>query len=257
MTTRKRNDYLDLPSDEEDASVGYDSEDISNSRVAQGTKRRRTTAPERGSEDEDDDDDDASLDGENADAPDDLDEGELESQDDEDDESSTASQSKPPKTKPPPKDKASLLSSKPKPDLTTLARRAASAQSKSLKTGVCYLSRIPPFLKPSALRSLLTPYAPHGINRLFLTPEDPVLHKQRVKSGGNKKKHFTDGWVEFNSKRDAKIAAETLNTQIIGGKKGGWYHDDVWNIKYLKGFKWRHLTAVSYTHLTLPTKRIV
>jgi ESF2/ABP1 family protein len=28
----------------------------------------------------------------------------------------------------------------------------------------------------------------------------------------------------------------------VGGKKGGWYHDDVWNIKYLKGFKWHHLT---------------
>jgi len=241
MTTRKRNEYLDLPSDEEDGSVGYDSEDISNSKVLHGAKRRRTAAPERGSEDEDDDDV-VSVDGEDLDAPVDLDEEDPESQSEEEDGSKPPSQSKRSKTKPPSKDRAALSNLKPKPDLTTLARRAASAQSKSLKTGVCYLSRIPPFLKPSALRSLLTPYAPHGLNRLFLTPEDPVLHKQRVKSGGNKKKHFTDGWVEFHSKRDAKIAAETLNTQIIGGKKGGWYHDDVWNIKYLKGFKWRHLT---------------
>ena len=28
----------------------------------------------------------------------------------------------------------------------------------------------------------------------------------------------------------------------IGGKKGNYYHDDVWNMKYLKGFKWHHLT---------------
>jgi ESF2/ABP1 family protein len=64
-----------------------------------------------------------------------------------------------------------------------------------------------------------------------------------VKSGGNKKKSFTDGWVEFASKREARIAAETLNGNIIGGKKGGFYHDDLWNIKYLKGgFKWSHLT---------------
>ena len=163
MTTRKRNEYLDLPSDEEDGSVGYDSEDISNSRVSRGTKRRRTTAPERGREDEDDDDDDddddASLIEEDAYAPVDLDDDEAESQDDEDDASNTQSQLKLPKSKPPPKDKASLSKPTAQPDLTKLARRAASAQSKSLKTGVCYLSRIPPFLKPSALRSLLTPYA--------------------------------------------------------------------------------------------------
>lgn len=29
---------------------------------------------------------------------------------------------------------------------------------------------------------------------------------------------------------------------IAGGKKRNFYHDDMWNIKYLKGFKWRHLT---------------
>lgn len=27
-----------------------------------------------------------------------------------------------------------------------------------------------------------------------------------------------------------------------GGKKRNFYHDDMWTIKYLKGFKWRHLT---------------
>ena len=27
----------------------------------------------------------------------------------------------------------------------------------------------------------------------------------------------------------------------VGGKKGGWYRDDVWNAKYLKGFTWGDL----------------
>ena len=27
----------------------------------------------------------------------------------------------------------------------------------------------------------------------------------------------------------------------MGGKKGGWYRDDVWNAKYLKGFTWGDL----------------
>ncbi|KAI5308267.1 Activator of basal transcription 1, partial [Ascosphaera atra] len=52
---------------------------------------------------------------------------------------------------------------------------------------------------------------------------------------------YADGWVEFASKKTAKLCAQTLNANIVGGKKGGWYHDDLWNMKYLKGFKWSDL----------------
>jgi hypothetical protein len=33
-----------------------------------------------------------------------------------------------------------------------------------------------------------------------------------------------------------------LDHDFPGGKKSGFYHDDLWTIKYLKGFKWTHLT---------------
>lgn len=36
--------------------------------------------------------------------------------------------------------------------------------------------------------------------------------------------------------------AQALNNNIIGGKKRNFYHDDMWNLKYLKGFRWDHLT---------------
>ncbi|KAI9723982.1 MAG: hypothetical protein M1812_000700 [Candelaria pacifica] len=116
----------------------------------------------------------------------------------------------------------------------------ARSQRATKKTGVIYLSRVPPFMKPQTVKHLLSPFG--TIGRIFLSPEDSTAHTRRVKSGGNKKRSFTDGWVEFLDKKDAKVVAETLNARIIGGKKGGWYHDDVWNIKYLKGFKWHHLT---------------
>ena len=128
--------------------------------------------------------------------------------------------------------------------MPTTKSKATSAgdDSQRKKSGVIYISRVPPFMKPTTLRNLLSSHAPKGLGRLFLTPEDPTSHAQRARSGGNKKRSFIDGWVEFNSKREAKRCVEALNTRIIGGKKTGWYHDDVWNLKYLKEFKWSHLT---------------
>ncbi|KAK4454458.1 RNA-binding ATPase activator esf2 [Podospora aff. communis PSN243] len=108
------------------------------------------------------------------------------------------------------------------------------------KSGVVYVSRIPPYMNPGKLRSLLEPYG--KINRLFLAPEDPAARTRRIKSGGNKKRNFTEGWVEFVRKKDAKKACELLNAQTIGGKKGTYYRDDIWNLLYLSGFKWHNLT---------------
>jgi len=41
--------------------------------------------------------------------------------------------------------------------------------------------------------------------------------------------------------------ALALNNTPIGGKKRDYYSQDIWNIKYLKKFKWHHLTEkISY-----------
>jgi ESF2/ABP1 family protein len=56
-------------------------------------------------------------------------------------------------------------------------------------------------------------------------------------NGGNGSKQFVEGWVEFADKSVAKSVATSLNLRPIGTKKGDYYHDDLWNLKYLKGFK--------------------
>lgn len=138
-------------------------------------------------------------------------------------------------------DKAEYLSDERNGSSKPLLRKNLITTTTAIKrSGVIYLSRIPPYMKPRKLRSLLEPYG--TINRIFLTPEDPTLHSRRVRYGGNKKRSFVDGWVEFVNKADAKAACELLNARTIGGKKGTYYHDDVWNLLYLKGFKWSHLT---------------
>ncbi|CUM46872.1 uncharacterized protein AC631_01995 [Debaryomyces fabryi] len=116
----------------------------------------------------------------------------------------------------------------------------AKEQKKIKKTGVCYLSKIPPYMKPAKLRSVLSRFG--KIDRLFLKPEDNTTYAKRVKYGGNKKKNYTAGWVEFINKKDAKLCAATLNGNKLGGKKTSYYYDDIINIKYLSGFKWFDLT---------------
>lgn len=113
-------------------------------------------------------------------------------------------------------------------------------EKKIKRSGVVYLSSIPPYMKPQKLRHIMSRFGEVG--RLYLKPEDPQRYKSRIKQGGNKKKKFDEGWVEFVNKKEAKLAAETLNGDILGGKKRSFYHDDVMNVKYLKGFKWFDLT---------------
>lgn len=86
----------------------------------------------------------------------------------------------------------------------------------------------------------MEPYAKVG--RIYLTPEDATKYASRVKLGGCKKPSFTEGWVEFVEKHDAKKVSLSLNGQSIGGKKRhNFYHDDLWCMKYLSRFSWNDL----------------
>ena len=65
----------------------------------------------------------------------------------------------------------------------------------------------------------------------------------KSKVGGSRNVRYTEGWIEFETKKDAKLAALALNNQQMGGKKrNNKFHDDRWNLRYLSGFKWANLT---------------
>ncbi|EST08657.1 Zinc finger, C2H2, LYAR-type [Kalmanozyma brasiliensis GHG001] len=129
-------------------------------------------------------------------------------------------------------------------------------QKKQRKLGIVYISRIPPGMTPAKVRHILSNFGELG--RIY-------LHQDSTKPGESKKRssvaHYSEGWVEFTSKKVAKAAAEMLNAQPIGGlaasnsKKSGSgggsskmgksskrFADDVWTMKYLKGFKWHMLS---------------
>ena len=104
------------------------------------------------------------------------------------------------------------------------------------ETGVVYLSRVPPFMAPHEVRLHFIAFGPVG--RIYLTPSPKNSSRRPL---------FIDGWVEFLKKRNAKTSVLALHGNLIGGKKRSRFHDDLWCLKYLKGFKWSDLTEkISY-----------
>ncbi|KAL6960512.1 hypothetical protein U1Q18_038275 [Sarracenia purpurea var. burkii] len=108
------------------------------------------------------------------------------------------------------------------------------------KRGICYLSRVPPHMDPLKLRQILSQYG--EIQRIYLTPEDPVARVHRKRAGGFRGQEFSEGWVEFSRKGVANRVAKMLNGEQIGGRKRSSFYYDLWNIKYLSKFKWDDLT---------------
>ncbi|XP_072997950.1 pre-rRNA-processing protein ESF2 [Typha latifolia] len=109
------------------------------------------------------------------------------------------------------------------------------------KRGVCYLSRIPPHMNPSHIRQILSRFG--DIHRIYLAPEDPNIQVRREQASGFRGKEFSEGWVEFSKRGVAKRVANLLNGEQIGGKKRSSFYYDIWNIKYLRKFKWDDLTS--------------
>lgn len=227
MAPEKRNQFLDAEDSDDDAV-----QDNSDDELRKGGR----TAKRRKVEDDSDIDDGGSSD-EGSDG-----EGEENNAED-------AESTKPQKPTSGKKDRGETRRSRDDSDAqpddilkvkSLLKKNPVATEAAIKKSGVVYVSRIPPFMKPHKLRSLLSNYG--TINRIFLAPEDPMAHQRRVRNGGNKKKMYTEGWVEFVNKKDAKDVCAMLNAQTIGGKKGSYYRDDIWTLKYLNGFKWHHLT---------------
>ena len=222
------NDHADDDSDAANLSVNEQDESRTTG-PSRSSKRQKVTHSPSGSDDDDDDDNDdsASLTSSNSDG------------NESEEEKKKQKKQKKPLKKPKPSDPTILTTPTSLQPLTPSQLAASRLATK--KSGVCYLSRLPPFMRPHKVKSLLSRFG--TIERIFLSPEDPASHSRRVKFGGNKKTLYEEGWVEFTDRKAARLVAETLNATIVGGKKGSYYYDDVWNIKYLPKFKWHHLTA--------------
>jgi len=104
----------------------------------------------------------------------------------------------------------------------------------SPKPGIVYLSRVPAGFNVSQTTTFFTEFG--RVGRVFLQPD------KNDKKMGKYNRVFSEGWIEFTSKKVAKFVAENLNNKPVGGKRRSKAYDELWNIKYLPSFKWIHLS---------------
>ncbi|AFR93044.1 pre-rRNA-processing protein ESF2 [Cryptococcus neoformans] len=116
-------------------------------------------------------------------------------------------------------------------------------KKKSPTPGIVFISRVPPGMTPQKIRHLMGRWG--DIGKVYAQRRDAPGGYNPNSANQKKQKHasanFTEAWVEFLDKSVAKTVASMLNAQVIGGKKGDRWRDDVWTMKYLSGFKWEML----------------
>ncbi|PZC72148.1 hypothetical protein B5X24_HaOG211803 [Helicoverpa armigera] len=108
-------------------------------------------------------------------------------------------------------------------------------KKKTRKRGIIFLSTIPPYMNVAKIREIFSEFG--DVGRIYLQPSaKPGEKRKRVPN------QFTEGWVEFQKKKVAKMVATKLNNTKIGTRKKSRYYDMIWNIKYIPRFKWIHLS---------------
>jgi len=112
---------------------------------------------------------------------------------------------------------------------------------KKKKPGIIYLSSVPEGMSVGAMVSYFAQFGQVG--RTYLVPVTTGGGFQTSQKNVHKCTRFSEGWIEFMSKKIAKRVAEQINCTQVGGKnKRAKRHSILWNIKYLPRFKWHHLS---------------
>eukprot|EP00815_Leptocylindrus_aporus_P003107 CAMPEP_0116069732 /NCGR_PEP_ID=MMETSP0322-20121206/12499_1 /TAXON_ID=163516 /ORGANISM="Leptocylindrus danicus var. apora, Strain B651" /LENGTH=269 /DNA_ID=CAMNT_0003557225 /DNA_START=1 /DNA_END=810 /DNA_ORIENTATION=- len=110
------------------------------------------------------------------------------------------------------------------------------------KRGVVYLARVPPRMGPTKVKLLLSQFG--TVTRVYLVEEDRAARKRRRKAAGGNAggKRYIEGWIEFEDKKVAKSVGNELNGTPISNRKRDVHCGELWSVKYLRNFKWSHLT---------------
>ncbi|GFQ78576.1 activator of basal transcription 1 [Trichonephila clavata] len=103
---------------------------------------------------------------------------------------------------------------------------------KEKKPGIIYLNYIPRYMNVVKVREYFSDFG--EVRRIFLKPDRPPKR-------GKPSKFFSEGWVEFASRKVARKLADSLNNTQVGGRRNTPYFDALWSIRYLPKFQWSQL----------------
>ena len=119
-------------------------------------------------------------------------------------------------------------------------------EKKKIKKGVCYLSRIPPGMRVQDMRHYFRNY---DVERIYFKSKEKKISKK-------KKRNYSEGYIEFKTKKDAKMVALIFNGKQMGGKKRSKFYDDILCIKYMRNLKWMDLLDKKNSEKKIREKRI-
>ena len=113
--------------------------------------------------------------------------------------------------------------------------------NKKRKPGIIYLSSVPSGMNVSQTTSFFSEFGRYFFTFFFMQYKDDNFRVGRIflqpdkmdKKTGKYNRVFSEGWVEFMSKKVAKSVAESLNSIPVGGKRRSKAYEELWNIKYL------------------------
>merc|ERR1712170_2311 len=120
-----------------------------------------------------------------------------------------------------------------------LTKKMNEWNKKTEKRGIVFISYVLPLMSANALREYCQPFG--KITKIYLVPENELITRKRLKFTKDKRKRFIKGWIEFSDKVQGKEFVKMCNGQLMKGKRGSKFYHDIWNLKYLKNFKWSQL----------------
>lgn len=130
---------------------------------------------------------------------------------------------------------------------TVKKSQAVKLKRKVAQTGIVYMSRVPPHMKPNMLRQKLEAHGKVGKIYMVPTQTPPKDLKTELKARKTqymkRSREFSEAWIEFADKEEAEGIAQMLNCQPMGGKKRSRHSEDLWNLKFVPDLKWDDLMS--------------
>lgn len=124
---------------------------------------------------------------------------------------------------------------------------ASPLHNEAKRTGIVFISRVPPTMQPHEVRTLLAPFG--TIGRVYLAPDARATRGAAAPpplagDGRHGRVRYAEGWVEFARRTAAKKAVAALNGMPVAASKKSRLYGEQWSLRLLPAdYTWSQLSA--------------